>query len=132
MAKVEKFEDLDAFKRGRSLCALVFEVTSERRLTRNYRLASQMQAAAVSIISNIAEGFERGRVTEFHQFCSIAKGSCAELRAQLYDSQLHRPRVQDVESDYELDNHILPLESPDGQYPSTSVLQYFSTPREEP
>jgi four helix bundle protein len=43
-----------------------------------------MQRAAVSILSNIAEGFERSRTGEFHQFLSIAKGSCAELRAQLY------------------------------------------------
>jgi four helix bundle protein len=82
--KVEKFEDLDAFRVGRKLCAQVFDVTSDGPLARNFRLVAQMQAAAVSIISNIAEGFERGRLTEFHQFLSISKRSCGELRAQLY------------------------------------------------
>src|SRR4051812_7024801 len=55
-----------------------------RCIRKGFRLGGQIQRASVSIMSNIAEGFECGRMTEFHQFLSIAKGSCAEVRSQLY------------------------------------------------
>ena len=84
MARVERFEDLIAWPKARSLTKAIYQATSAGRLADDYGLARQMQRAAVSILSNIAEGFERSRTGEFHQFLSIAKGSCAELRAQLY------------------------------------------------
>ena len=84
MGRVERFEDLIAWQKARMLAKVVYRVTSEGRLASDYGLARQMQRAAVSILSNIAEGFERNRAGEFHQFLSIAKGSCAELRAQFY------------------------------------------------
>jgi four helix bundle protein len=55
-----------------------------RRVCEGLRLAAQIQSAAVSIMSNIAEGFDRKSRSEFHQFLVIAKGSCAEVRSQLY------------------------------------------------
>ncbi|HVF28280.1 MAG TPA: four helix bundle protein [Pyrinomonadaceae bacterium] len=82
--KIERFEDFIAWQKARSLAAGVYEVTSEGRFARDFGLKDQIQRAAVSIMSNIAEGFERGRATEFHQFLSVAKASCAELRSQLY------------------------------------------------
>ena len=62
----------------------VFQATRHGALAKDYRLAGQMQGAAVSVMSNIAEGFDRAGRGEFHQFLSVAKGSCAELRSQLY------------------------------------------------
>jgi len=84
MAGVTRFEDLIAWQKARELAALVFELTRSPEFARDWGLTNQMRRAAVSIGSNIAEGFERNRPKEFHQFLSIAKGSCAELRSQLY------------------------------------------------
>ncbi|KPL11719.1 four helix bundle protein [candidate division BRC1 bacterium SM23_51] len=84
MGKVERFEDLVAWEKARALTRSIYEVSRQGAFGKDYGLAGQMQRAAVSIMSNIAEGFERSRLAEFHQFLSIAKASCAELRSQLY------------------------------------------------
>ena len=85
MAKrIERFEDFIAWQKARKLTADIYRVTSEGRFARDFGLKDQIRRAAVSSMSNLAEGFERGRPAEFHQFLSIAKASCAELRAQLY------------------------------------------------
>ena len=83
-SKIEKFEDLIAWQKARLLTAEIYKITSENRFARDYGLKDQIQRAAVSVMSNLAEGFERGRPSEFHQFLSVAKASCAELRSQLY------------------------------------------------
>src|SRR5713226_9717811 len=82
--KIERFEDFIAWQQARSLTARIYKATGEGNFARDFGLKDQIRRAAVSIMSNIAEGFERGRPSEFHQFLSVAKGSCAELRAQLY------------------------------------------------
>ena len=82
--KIEKFEDFIAWQKARSLTREIYRVTNLPAFSRDFGLKDQIRRAAVSIMSNIAEGFERGRASEFHQFLSIAKGSCAELRSQLY------------------------------------------------
>lgn len=84
MNRIERFEDLLAWQRARVLTKAIYGATREGGFARDYGLAGQIQRAAVSIMSNIAEGFERGRPGEFHQFLSVAKASCAELRSQLY------------------------------------------------
>jgi four helix bundle protein len=84
MSGVERFEDLIAWQEARVLTRRIYEVSKEGEFARDFRLASQMQAASVSIMSNIAEGFERHSTAEFHQFLKVAKGSCAEVRSQLY------------------------------------------------
>ena len=84
MKKVEKFEDLIAWQKARCLARTVYRATRERDFARDIGLAGQIQRAAVSIIANIAEGFERNRPGEFHQFLSVAKGLCAEVRSLLY------------------------------------------------
>src|SRR5205814_1408888 len=82
--KIEKFEDFIAWQKARSLTREIYKITNLPAFSRDFGLKDQIRRAAVSIMSNIAEGFERGRPSEFHQFLSIAKGSCAELRSQLY------------------------------------------------
>lgn len=81
---ITKFEDLIAWQKARVLTRRVYEITRTREFAKDFRLSSQIQSAAVSIMSNIAEGFERSGLGEFHQFLSMAKASCAELRSQLY------------------------------------------------
>lgn len=75
--KIERFEDFIAWQKARVLTGRIYKVTEQGAFARNYGLKYQIRRAAVSIMSNIAEGFERGRATEFHYFLSIAKASCA-------------------------------------------------------
>jgi four helix bundle protein len=82
--KIERFEDFIAWQKARKLTSDIYKVTNEGNFAKDFGLKDQIRRAAVSSMSNLAEGFERGRPTEFHQFLSVAKGSCAELRAQLY------------------------------------------------
>jgi four helix bundle protein len=84
MKKIERFEDLVAWQKARALAQVVYKMTRERIFAKDIGLSGQLQRAAVSIMANIAEGFERNRSGEFHQFLSIAKGSCAEVRSHLY------------------------------------------------
>jgi four helix bundle protein len=82
--KIERFEDFIAWQKARELTREIYKVTNVDRFARDFGLKDQIRRSAVSIMSNIAEGFERGRASEFHQFLSIAKGSCAEVRSELY------------------------------------------------
>jgi four helix bundle protein len=85
MAKrIERFEDFVVWQKARKLTSDIYRVTNQGRFAGDFGLKDQIRRAAVSSMSNLAEGFERGRPAEFHQFLSIAKASCAELRAQLY------------------------------------------------
>jgi len=84
MSKIERFEELIAWQKARALTKAVYLATQQGTFARDFGLSGQIQRAAVSIMSNIAEGFERGGRTEFHQFLSTAKASCAEVRSQLY------------------------------------------------
>ncbi len=73
-----------AWQKARALSKVVFEITRSEPLTRRYRLTSQLESAAVSVMSNIAEGFERDGPVEFMRFLTIAKASCGEVRSLLY------------------------------------------------
>jgi four helix bundle protein len=84
MAIIRRFEDIVAWQKARELCKMTYVATRQGMIVRDFALVDQMRRAAISIISNIAEGFERSRPAEFHQFLSIAKASCAELRSQFY------------------------------------------------
>ncbi|MBK1789683.1 four helix bundle protein [Persicirhabdus sediminis] len=78
------FEDLEVWKRASRLAVDVYVATYQ---SNDFGLKNQMQRAAVSIPSNIAEGAERDSAGDFIRFLRIAKGSCAELRTQLYINQ---------------------------------------------
>ena len=91
---VRRFEDLVAWQKARGLTREIYRVTSDGAFIRDFRLRDQIRRACTSVMSNVAEGFERGGRSEFHQFLSIAKASCAELRSQLYvalDAQYLEP-----------------------------------------
>lgn len=81
---MERFEELIAWQKARALTKDIYVLTQRERFAKDYGLSGQIQRASVSVMSNIAEGFDRFGFNEFHQFLSIAKGSCAELRSQLY------------------------------------------------
>lgn len=82
--KIEKFEDCDAWRKARELAKTVYAVSSEGSFSRDFGLREQMRRAAVSVMSNIAEGFERSGDVELRHFLFISKGSAGEVRAQLY------------------------------------------------
>lgn len=82
--RIERFEDLIVWQKARELTRNIYKITKQGEFYKDFGLKEQIRRAAVSIMSNIAEGFERGSRSEFHQFLVIAKGSCAELRSQLY------------------------------------------------
>lgn len=84
MAKIERFEDLFAWQKARELTRVIYQVTQRGKFAKDYGLTNQIQRASVSIMSNVAEGFDRGGRAEFHQFLSIAKASCAQTRSLLY------------------------------------------------
>ena len=82
--RIEKFEDLIAWQKARELTKGIYKVTKYGDFLKDFGLRDQIRRSSVSIMSNLAEGFERGGSSEFHQFLVYAKGSCAELRSQLY------------------------------------------------
>jgi four helix bundle protein len=84
MAKIERFEDIESWKSGREVARLVYRASRCDPFCKDFALCNQMRRAVVSIISNIAEGFERDGNKEFVQFLAIAKGPCGEVRSQLY------------------------------------------------
>ncbi len=84
MPKVERFEDLEVWKNARRLANLIYRVTQNERFSKDFGLKDQIRRAAVSILSNIAEGFESQSQKMFIDYLGRAKASAGELRAQLY------------------------------------------------
>ena len=83
--KITTFEDIKAWQASRVLAKMVYDtVKSNKGSSNDYKFREQIQSAAVSIMSNIAEGFSRRTTKEFIQFLFIAKGSAAEVQSQLY------------------------------------------------
>lgn len=81
---ITHFEDIEAWKLGRELTRAVYRISRKGEFGRDFALRDQIRRAAISITSNIAEGFERGGNREFVQVLAVAKGSAGEVRSQLY------------------------------------------------
>lgn len=84
VSKSAQFEDLIAWQKARVLTQRIYTMTAESLFSRDFGLCDQIRRAAVSIMSNITEGYERGSDGDFARFLGIAKASCAEVRSQLY------------------------------------------------
>jgi four helix bundle protein len=83
--KITRFEDIDAWQEARKLVKMVYSVINKNsKFRKDFRLVNQVQDAAVSAMSNIAEGFARRSNREFIQFLFISKSSAAEVQSQLY------------------------------------------------
>ncbi|MGB2727488.1 MAG: four helix bundle protein [Halobacteriota archaeon] len=85
--KIKSFKELDVWKKGMDIVDCVYEATARFPKEERYGLATHIQRTAVSIPSNVAEGFARQHTKEYIQFCYVALGSCAELETQLIIAQ---------------------------------------------
>lgn len=102
-----RFEDLEAWKSARSLVNAIYTITRSPALVRDFGLSNQIQRAAVSTMSNIAEGFERTHVPEKLQFYNIARGSSAEVRSLLYVIEDNYPDARDTASGLRGESNIV-------------------------
>jgi len=84
MATIKRFLDIEAWQKARDLVKCIYAKSGEGFFARDFALRDQIRRAAISIVSNIAEGFEREGTQEFIHFLSVPKGSAAEVEAQLY------------------------------------------------
>lgn len=84
MANIERFEDIQAWQEARNFVKNIYALTNEGNITKDYSLRDQVRRASVSVMSNIAEGFERDTDNEFKRFLYISKASAGEIRSLLY------------------------------------------------
>lgn len=82
--KIKNFEEIVAWKRARELMKLIYKVTSEGEFAKDWALRDQIRKSSISVMSNIAEGFDSGFKAEFARFLSIARRSASEIQSQLY------------------------------------------------
>lgn len=84
MATIQKFEDLEIWKKARMLSDKVYPLTFKEPISSDFRLKDQMRGSVGSIMDNIAEGFERGSKLEFINSLTTSKGETGELKSQFY------------------------------------------------
>lgn len=108
MATINKFEDLEIWKRARIICKDIYSLSRKPDFYENKPLKNQILRSSGSIMDNIAEGFEREGNKEFIHFLSIAKASCGECRSQIYRA-LDQNNI--TQTEFEEMHDILILES---------------------
>ena len=84
MATIQKFEDLEVWKKARILSNKIYPLTFQETISSDFRIKDQMRGSVGSIMDNIAEGFERGSKLEFINSLTTSKGETGELKSQLY------------------------------------------------
>jgi four helix bundle protein len=82
--RVERFEDLIAWQKARAVSRNIYAPTRKRDFGHDFGLINQMQRADVSVMANLAEGFDREGAVEFHRFVAVARASCSELKSHMY------------------------------------------------
>jgi four helix bundle protein len=82
--KIERFEELDCWKKARELANLIYDLTERERFKKDFRLCGQVRDASGSVMHNIAEGFDAGSDAEFVRFLKISRRSASEVQSQLY------------------------------------------------
>jgi four helix bundle protein len=99
MATFKKFEEIEAWKKARELTKEVYKVSNRTPFSKDFSLRDQIRRATISVMSNIAEGYDRSGTGEFIQFLATAKGSAAEVRCQLYVA-LDQSYIDDTQFDF--------------------------------
>jgi len=84
MATIKRFEDLQSWQKGRQLANVIYDLTEHPKFAKDFRLCSQIQDAAGSIMHNIAEGFDSGTNPEFIRFLKMSRRSASEVQSELY------------------------------------------------
>lgn len=84
MATFKRFEDMSAWQKARELTRGIYKASAVGVFSKDFGLRDQLRRAAISVMANIAEGFDRGGTKEFIQFLSTAKGSASEIKSHLY------------------------------------------------
>ncbi|ELR68970.1 S23 ribosomal protein [Fulvivirga imtechensis AK7] len=87
MANIERFEDLKIWQESRKLANKIYEILLSNQEIRDFALKDQINRSSGSIMDNIAEGFDRKGNKEFRQFLTVSRGSCSEVKSQLYMAQ---------------------------------------------
>lgn len=99
----QAFEDLQVWQKARMLTQWVYTITKSGPLSADFGLKDQLQRSSVSVMANIAEGFERGGRNEYRHFLTIAKGSCGEVRCLLYivmdNGYYSEPEIQKIQAE---------------------------------
>jgi four helix bundle protein len=84
MGKIKQFEDLDCWKKARQIVSLIYKISAEGALAKDFGARDQVRRASISIMNNIAEGFSRTSTKEFIRFLSISESSAAEVKSMIY------------------------------------------------
>jgi len=82
--RVTRFEDLIAWQKARELRKTIYSASADGFFERDFEMKDQIRSAALSVMTNVAEGFERNTLKEFLYYMRIARASCGEVRSQLY------------------------------------------------